>query len=121
MRLAKIKDQSDLGVFKDVIDMQVVDGGVEAIVIKLFGQELRVVSENSYSNFVKLLREEPKEEKKMFRVSGSYMGLEVVPKEFDSEYDANYYIIEMNGKLPYGEEHTLEVQPFSVFVESTKI
>lgn len=121
MRLAKIKDSTELGEFKDIISLQVVDGNVEAVVLAYNGQELRITAAGSYSSALKLLVEEPKEEVKRFRVKGTYMGMDIVPKEFDSQYDATQYIIELNGKLPYGEEHSLEIEEFSEFKQVTKI
>lgn len=121
MRLIKVKDSNDLGVFKDIIDIQVVDGNIEAVTINKDGKELRITSAGSYTNAIKLLVEEPKQERKMFRVKGYYMGMNTVPKEFDDEYEAKQYIIEMNGKLPYGEEHSLEVEEFTVLVDLTNI
>lgn len=121
MRMIKLKDVSQLEAFKDVVSLQVVDGNIEAVTLTLNGQALRIVSPDTYSRNIQLLMEEPKQETKHFRVVGTYMGMNTVPKVFDSEYDAKNYIVEMNGKLPYDEEHTLAVEEFSEFVEGTKI
>lgn len=120
MRMIKLKDVSQLAAFKDVVQLQVVDNAIEAVTITLDGQALRITSSDTYSKNVCLLMEEPKAEKKMFRVKGTFMGLDV-NKSFDEEYDAKNYIIEMNGKLPYDEEHSLEVEEYSEFVEGTRI
>jgi hypothetical protein len=119
--MIKIKDVNDLGVFKDIISLQVVDNKVEAIVVKAGKDELRIVKGDYYGNGLEILRQEPMQETKKFRVTGEYMGLQIVPKVFESEYDANSYIISMNGKLPYDEEHSLVVEEFVEYTEGTKI
>ena len=120
MRLVQIKDSSNLGTFKDAVALQIVDGNVEAIVLTVNGETLRITAGGSYSNTLKLLVEEPKDETTMFRVGGEYMGLSV-DKTFTQKYDADNYLSEMVGKLPYGESHSLQVESFTVLTDKTKI
>ena len=121
MRMTKIKDVNDLGVFKDLVALQVVDGKVEAVILKNEGQELRITREGTYTDHLQLLKQEPLQETKKFRVAGEYMGIRIVPKVFDEEREATNYIISMNGKLPYDEEHSLAVEEFVEYAEGTKI
>lgn len=121
MRMTKIKDTNDLGVFKDIVTLQVVDGHVEAVIVKCGNEEIRITKPEGYSTTLAILKQEPLQETKKFRVTGEYMGLQILPKVFDEEYDANQYIVSMNGKLPYGEDHSLTVEEFAEYAEGTKI
>jgi hypothetical protein len=122
--MKQIKDANDLGVFKDILDLQVVDGNIEAITIRLGeeGQhEIRIVASNSYSNYLKILTEEF-EETTRYKLHGSFMGMVDVYETFNDEYGATKRFHEYLVKADHDEEKCgLIVEPFIVLTSGTRI
>lgn len=70
-RLISIKAVSELPeAFKDKVSFQVVDNNVEAVVITLGEETLRIVGTDSYSKNVKVLKTQPKKEVTKYKLSG---------------------------------------------------
>ena len=75
-RLISIKAVSELPeAFKDKVSFQVVDNNVEAVVITLGEETLRIVGTDSYSKNVKVLKTQPKKEVTKYKLSGIVGGL----------------------------------------------
>ncbi len=120
-RLISIKAVSELPeAFKDKVSFQVVDNNVEAVVFTLGDATLRIVTNGSYSNNLKVLQSQPKKEVTKYKLSGSAGGMTMQPEMFDSEYDADEKRKGYERKFDYNEVD-LKIEPVVEFVEEDKI
>lgn len=121
MRFKRVNDASELGVFKDVVDLQVVDNKIEAITLKHNGEELRIVRGETYSNDLKMMMQEPMVEVTKYRLSGTVGGMmPIVAEEFADENSALRKKETYEDKF-YNVGTTLVVEPFIALVEPTKV
>lgn len=101
-RFEKVKTVNDLPEsLKSLVQFQVVDGNVEAVTVSLGNDSIRIVVNGTYSNNLKILKAEEKEEKKIYIVSGTISDAEIIPKGFENEHEADDFIssIYSNGDL----------------------
>ena len=120
-RLISIKAVSDLPeAFKDKVSFQVVDNNVEVVVFTLGDATLRIVTNGSYSNNLKVLQSQPKKEVTKYKLSGSAGGMQMQPEMFDSENDADEKRKAYECKFDYNEVD-LSIEPVVEFVEEDKI
>lgn len=120
-RMISIKSVNDLpDVFKDKVQFQVTDNNVEAVVFTLGDDTLRIVTNGSYSNNLKVLQSQPKKEVTKYKLSGSAGGMTMQPEMFDSEYDANEKRKGYELKFDYNEVD-LKIEPVVELVEEDKI
>ena len=70
-RLISIKAVSELPeAFKDKVSFQVVDNNVEAVTFTVGEETLRIVTNGTYSNHLKILAQQPKKEVTKYKLSG---------------------------------------------------
>ena len=120
-RLISIKAVSELPeVFKDKVSFQVVDNNVEAVVITLGEETLRIVTNGTYSNHLKILAQQPKKEVTKYKLSGIVGGLTMQPEMFDSEYEADEKRKSYEYKFNFGEVE-LKIEPVVEYVDEEKI
>ena len=120
-RLISIKAVSELPeVFKDKVSFQVVDNNVEAVVITLGEETLRIVTNGTYSNHLKILAQQPKKEVTKYKLSGIVGGLTMQPEMFESEYDADEKRKSYEYKFNFGEVE-LKIEPVVEYVDEEKI
>ena len=120
-RLISIKAVSELpGVFKDKVSFQVVDNNVEAAVITLGEETLRIVTNGTYSNHLKILAQQPKKEVTKYKLSGIVGGLTMQPEMFESEYEADEKRKSYEYKFNFGEVE-LKIEPVVEYVDEEKI
>ena len=120
-RMISIKSVNDLpDVFKDKVQFQVTDNNVEAVVFTLGDETLRIATNGSYSNNLKVLQSQPKKEVTKYKLSGSAGGMTMQPEMFDSEYDADEKRKGYERKFDYNEVD-LKIEPVVEFVEEDKI
>ena len=120
-RLISIKAVSELPeAFKDKVSFQVVDNNVEAVVITLGEETLRIVGTDSYSKNVKVLKTQPKKEVTKYKLSGIVGGLTMQPEMFDSEYEADEKRKSYEYKFNFGEVG-LKIEPVVEYVDEEKI
>ena len=120
-RLISIKAASELPeTFKDKVSFQVVDNNVEAVVITLGEETLRIVTNGTYSNHLKILAQQPKKEVTKYKLSGVVGGLTMQPEMFDSEHEADEKRKSYEYKFNFGEVE-LKIEPVVEFVEEDKI
>ena len=122
-RLISIKAVSELPeAFKDKVSFQVVDNNVEAVVITLGEETLRIVGTDSYSKNVKVLKTQPKKEVTKYKLSGVVGGLTMQPEMFDSdsEYEADEKRKSYEYKFNFGEVE-LKIEPVVEYVDEEKI
>ena len=101
---------------KNVVQFQVVDGNVEAVIVTINDESVRIVVNGTYSNNLKVLKAEPKEEKKYYVVNGTVSGLRIIAQGFEKEDEADEFIRERSYS---GAELTKEV--ISHFVDKVNI
>lgn len=120
-RLISVKSVNDLpDKFKEVISFQVVDNAIEAIVITVGEESVRVTGSGSYSNTLKVLAEQPKKQVTKYKLSGTVGGLVMQPEVYDSQDDADEKRRNYEYKFNFG-ELDLKIEPVVEFVEEDKI
>ena len=120
-RLISIKAVSELPeVFKDKVSFQVVDNNVQAVVITLGEETLRIVTNGTYSNHLKILAQQPKKEVTKYKLSGIVGGLTMQPEMFDSEHEADEKRKSYEYKFNFGEVE-LKIEPVVEYVDEEKI
>ena len=120
-RLISIKAVSELPeAFKDKVSFQVVDNNVEAVSFTVGEETLRIVTNGTYSNHLKILTQQPKKEVTKYKLSGIVGGLTMQPEMFDSEYDAEQRRKNYEYKLNFGEVE-LKIEPVVEYVDEEKM
>ena len=120
-RLISIKAVSELPeAFKDKVSFQVVDNNVEAVVITLGEETLRIVTNGTYSNHLKILARQPKKQVTKYKLSGIVGGLTMQPEMFESEYDADEKRKSYEYKFNFGEVE-LKIEPVVEYLDEEKI
>ena len=120
-RLISVKNASDLPeVFKSKVTFQVVDNNVEAVVITVGEETLRIVTNGTYSNHLKILTQQPKKQVTKYKLSGIVGGLTMQPEMFDSEYEADEKRKSYEYKFNFGEVE-LKIEPVVEYVDEEKI
>lgn len=121
MRYTKITDVKELPTsLKEIVKLQVVDGSVEAVEIKVGNDMLRIVKADAYNSNLKLLTPQPMKEVVKWIVSGSISDVSIAEKEFESDFDAQNFINQKKTDF-YCNSVDLTISPKSVFVEETKV
>lgn len=70
MRMVKAVTEKDIALKDVVVSLQQADGNIEAVVITdSEGKYIRVVKDNTYSDALKVLIEEPKEYKTVYKLT----------------------------------------------------
>ena len=120
-RLISVKSVNDLpDKFKEVISFQVVDNAIEAIVITVGEESVRVTGSGSYSNTLKVLAEQPKKQVTKYKLSGTVGGLVMQPEVYASQDGADEKRKQYEYKFNFGETD-LKIEPVVEFVEEDKI
>ena len=120
-RLISIKAVSELPeAFKDKVSFQVVDNNVEAVTFTVGEETLRIVTNGTYSNHLKILTQQPKKQVTKYKLSGIVGGLTMQPEMFESEYDADEKRKSYEYKFNFGEVE-LKIEPVVEYVDEEKI
>ena len=120
-RLISIKAVSELPeAFKDKVSFQVVDNNVEAVTFTVGEETLRIVTNGTYSNHLKILTQQPKKQVTKYKLSGIVGGLTMQPEMFDSEYEADEKRKSYEYKFNFGEVE-LKIEPVVEYVDEEKI
>lgn len=119
-RLISIKAASDLpSEFKDKIELQIVDNAIEAVVLKINGQSVRIVGTDNYSKNVKILTAQPKKEVTKYRLVGKVADLDVQPQTYDTEREAEEAKRKYDSKFDY--DTNLVIESIVELVDEDKI
>lgn len=117
-RFEKVKTVNDLPEsLKNLVQFQVVDGNVEAVTVSVNNESIRIVVNGTYSNNLKVLKAEEKEEKKIYIVSGTISDVEIIPKGFETEYEADEFIAAKG----FNSNTDLKKEVRSVFVDKVSL
>ena len=119
-RLISIKAASDLpSEFKDKIELQIVDNAIEAVVLKINGQSVRIVGTDNYSKNVKILTAQPKKEVTKYRLVGKVADLDVQPQTYDTEREAEEAKRKYDSRFDY--DTNLVIESVVELVDEDKI
>lgn len=120
-RLISIKAVSELPeAFKDKVSFQVVDNNVEAVTFTVGEETLRIVTNGTYSNHLKILTQQPKKQVTKYKLSGIVGDLTMQPEMFDSEQEADEKRKNYEYKFNFGEVE-LKIEPVVEYVDEEKI
>ena len=91
-RLVTIKTQQEIpDNLKEIVKLQVQDNKIEAVVIKLGDEYVRITKSGAYTDELKITKEQPKKEVKKWKVFGEVLSAEIVPKVFKTLHEAESF------------------------------
>lgn len=121
IRLVTIKTQQEIpDNLKEIVKLQVQDNKIEAVVIKLGDEYIRITKSGTYTDELKITKEQPKKEVKKWKVFGEVLSAEIVPKVFKtlSEAESFKYSMESTVNLV---QSKLEIEEFVELVDEEVI
>ena len=121
IRLVTIKTQQEIpDNLKEIVKLQVQDNKIEAVVIKLGDEYVRITKSGTYTDELKITKEQPKKEVKKWKVFGEVLSAEIVPKVFKtlSEAESFKYSMESTVNLV---QSKLEIEEFVELVDEEVI
>ena len=120
-RVITVKNQCDLpDSIKPFVSFQLTDNNVEAVIVKVGEDSIRIVKNGTYSETLKVLTKQPLKSVTKYRLSGKYIGLTDVNEVFIDKYDAEVRLNEFSAKAGY-DETGLTVEEFVEFVVDTSL
>ena len=91
-RLVTIKTQQEIpDNLKEIVKLQVQDNKIEAVVIKIGDEYVRITKSGAYTDELKITKEQPKKEVKKWKVFGEVLSAEIVPKVFKTLPEAESF------------------------------
>lgn len=89
-RLTTVKNEAALPTsLRELVYFQVVDDKIEAVVVKIGEEFIRIVKADAYGVSLKVLTEQPKKEVEKWAVVGMFKGLVQVDELFDTKAAAD--------------------------------
>ena len=120
-RYITVKDQTDLPAsIKPLVSFQMMGNNVEAVVVKVGEDFIRIVKNGSYSETLKVLKSQPLKEVTKYKLSGLFMGLTQVEEEFDTEAEAEERKNEYSRKINW-DDTSLEITEIKKLVANTSL
>ena len=121
IRLVTIKKQQEIpDNLKEIIKLQVQDNKIEAVVIKLGDEYVRITKGGAYTDELKITKEQPKKEVKKWKVFGEVLLTEIVPKVFKTLSEAERFKEDMESKVNYTQSD-LKIEEFVELVDEEVI
>ena len=124
VRMVSITKQQDLPQsLLGVVTFQVENDKVEAVVVKVGEEYIRITKSETYSSHLRISKEQGKIKVKKFALKGKYLGMVEVYEEFDDKYQAQSKLEDYRSKanLYTDEETGLVVEEVEVEVDPDKI
>ena len=120
-RLVTIKTQQEIpDNLKEIVKLQVQDNKIEAVVIKLGDEYVRITKSGTYTDELKITKEQPKKEVKKWKVSGEVLFTEIVPKVFKTLSEAENFKCDMESKVRL-DQSDLKIEEFVELVDEEVI
>ena len=89
-RMVVIKSEHDVPeLLKGVVQFQIVNDAVEAIVVQVGNEYIRITKGDNYSNTLRVTKEQGKIKVERYALKGKFLGMVDVYEEFVNEYEAN--------------------------------
>ena len=121
IRLVTIKTQQAIpDNLKEIIKLQVQDNKIEAVVIKLGNEYVRITKSGAYTDELKITKEQPKKEVKKWKVFGEVLFTEIVPKVFNTFSEAENFKYNMESKVRL-DQSDLKIEEFVELVDEEVI
>lgn len=121
IRLVTIKTQQEIpDNLKEIVKLQVQDNKIEAVVIKLGDEYVRITKSGAYTDELKITKEQPKKEVKKWKVSGEVLFTEIVPKVFNTFSEAENFRYDMESKVRL-DQSDLKIEEFVELVDEEVI
>ena len=122
VRMQTIKNQNDIPqALQGIVSFQVLDNNVEAVVVKVGEDYIRISKSDSYSSNLKVVKEQPKVAVKRFVLEGKLLGIADVKEVFEKETDATIKLRHYEQKAGYPETLGLAVVEVEMLVDAENI
>ena len=125
VRMQTIKNQNDVPqALQGIVSFQVLDNAVEAVVVKVGEDYIRISKSDNYSSNLKVVKEQPKVVVKRFVLEGKLLGIadvKEVKEVFEKETDAIIKLRHYEQKAGYPETLGLAVVEVEMLVDAENI
>lgn len=120
-RMITVKTSFDLPKsLADKVTLQVIDDRVEAVVVQIGEEFIRIVKGDAYSNNLKVLKLQPKKEVTRYKLIGKFLGMADVCEVFEDKHSADNRAYEYETKAG-SQETGLTIEEFVALVDEDKI
>lgn len=120
-RLVTIKTQQEIpDNLKEIVKLQVQDNKIEAVVIKLGDEYVRITKSGTYTDELKITKEQPKKEVKKWKVFGEVLSAEIVPKVFKTLPEAESFKYDTESRVNFNQSD-LYIEEFVELVDEEVI
>ena len=121
IRLVTIKTQQEIpDNLKEIVKLQVQDNKIEAVVIKLGDEYVRITKSGTYTDELKITKEQPKKEVKKWKVFGEVLSAEIVPKVFKTLPEAESFKYDTESRVNFNQSD-LYIEEFVELVDEEVI
>ena len=121
IRLVTIKTQQEIpDNLKEIVKLQVQDNKIEAVVIKLGDEYIRITKSGTYTDELKITKEQPKKEVKKWKVFGEVLSAEIVPKVFKTLPEAESFKYDTESRVNFNQSD-LYIEEFVELVDEEVI
>lgn len=121
-RMVVIKSEHDVPQsLKDFVQFQIVNDTVEAVIVQVGSEYIRITKADSYGNSLRVAKEQGKIKVERYALKGKFLGLVDVYEEFGNEHEATSKMTEYKTQAGYAENHGLSIEKVTVEVEPDKI
>ena len=120
-RMITVKTTGDLP--KELVDkvhFQVVDDRIEAVVVTIGDDSIRIVRSDSYGNTLKVLKLQPKKEVTRYRLHGNFLGVTYVCEVFNEKHAAESRANEYESKAGF-QESGLTIEEFTDLIDEDRV
>jgi hypothetical protein len=120
-RFVTIKTEADIpAALKGLVSFQITDGNVDAVVVKVGEDFIRINKAETYSTTLKVTKQAPKKLVKKFKLYGKFLGITDVLEIFDKQSDAEERHIEFKQSAQW-QDTNLVVEEFEDFVDDQSL
>ena len=120
-RLVTIKTQQEIpDNLKEIVKLQVQDNKIEAVVIKIGDEYVRITKSGAYTDELKITKEQPKKEVKKWKVFGEVLSAEIVPKVFKTLPEAESFKYDTESRVNFNQSD-LYIEEFVELVDEEVI
>ena len=121
IRLVTIKTQQEIpDNLKEIVKLQVQDNKIEAVVIKIGDEYVRITKSGAYTDELKITKEQPKKEVKKWKVFGEVLSAEIVPKVFKTLSEAESFKYDTESRVNFNQSD-LYIEEFVELVDEEVI
>ena len=120
-RMITVKTSAELPKsFVDKVSLQVVDNKVEAVIVQIGEDSIRIVKGDSYGNTLKVLKLQPQKEVVRYKLIGKFLGMADVCEVFEDKHSADSRAYEYETKAGH-QDTGLTIEEFTALVSEESI